>query len=76
MIASIDHSKFINNTGQVLNASNTNMISITHSEFVDNTAPRWLISLDGVMITVSLSKFINNEATVVVYIPYYTTAEI
>ena len=36
---------------------------------------RWLVSLDGVMITVSLSKFINNKATVVVYIPYYTTAE-
>ena len=75
MITSIDHCRFINNTGS-LYAQNMNVVSITNSEFVDNSATGlgWLISLDGV-ITVSLSKFINNRAFDVVYIPYYTTAE-
>ena len=74
MIASIDHCRIINNTGS-LYARSTNIVSITHSEFVDNSATGlgWLI--DGVMITVSLNKFINNRAYDVVYIPYYTTAE-
>ena len=71
MIASIDHCRFINNTGS-LYARSMNIVRITHSEFVDNSAG-WLI--DGVMITVSLNKFINNRAYYVVYIPYYTTAE-
>ena len=36
MITSIDHSKFINNTGLgILGASNTTMVSVTHDEFVD-----------------------------------------
>ena len=75
MITSIDHCRFINNTGS-LHTQNMNVVSITNSEFVDNSATGlgWLIGLDGV-ITVSLSKFINNRAVGVVYIPYYTTAE-
>ena len=78
MITSINHSKFINNTGQILQAENANKISITHSEFIDNTAiGRCLVHLDGVMITVKFNEFINNRLRfrVLVYMPYYTTAE-
>ena len=67
----------------------TSTVSITHSEFIDNivTGPRKffngllvgssLVYLDAVMITVNLSKFINNRASfAVVYIPYhYIVAE-
>ena len=76
MIASIDidHCRFINNTGS-LDAQSMNKVSITHSDFVDNNVIGLLIYLDGIMITVSLNKFINNRAFVVVGIQYYTTAE-
>ena len=44
VITSIDHSKFINNTGsRVLYAKNTNVISISLNEFIDNTAA-WFCS--------------------------------
>ena len=78
MITSIDHSMFIENTGSwILDASNMSMISVTHSEFVENTEiSSSMLYLDGVMTTVSLSKFINNRGSyAVVDIPYYTSAE-
>ena len=78
IITSIDHSMFIKNTGSwILNASNVSMISVTHSEFVENTEiSSSMLYLDGVMTTVSLSKFINNRGSyAVVDIPYYTSAE-
>ena len=67
----------------------TDTISIVHSEFINNSVTSShfpssirgvvsssLVALDGVMITVSLSKFINNRVGgAVVYMPYYTTAE-
>ena len=78
VITSIDHSKFISNTGSsILNASNVSMVSVTRSEFVDNTATYSpILFLDGIMIAVSLSTFINNIAgDAVVIIRYYTSPE-
>ena len=79
-VVSIDHSKFIENTElwiQCHMASNMSMISVTHSEFVENTVSySSMLYLDGVMTTVTLSKFIKNRGTrAVVYIPHYTSAE-
>ena len=79
MVASIDHSKFIDNsasgTSSILNASNISMVSITHSDFVDNSAYE-VLYLDSITITLHLSEFINNIADrAVVYIPHYTTAD-
>ena len=77
-VTSIDHSKFINNIESwILYAPNMSMISVTHSEFVENTVTSSsMLYLDGVMTTVSLSKFIKNRGTrAVVYIPHYTSAE-
>ena len=59
-------------------ALNTNEISITHSEFVNNTVPgdRRLVYLDGIMVTLKLSEFINNRAgKAVVHIPFFTIVE-
>ena len=80
VITSIDHSKFINNTGSwILYATNTSTISVTHSEFADNTVTQSLLYLDGEMITLYLNEFINNNIVTddwaVVHIPYYTSGE-
>ena len=77
-ITTIDHTKFINNTGtSFLWLNRTNMISITHSEFVNSIVTDSLVYLDGVLITVSLSQFINNNvgSAAVLYIPHYITTE-
>ena len=65
------------NTGQVLRAESTSMVGVTQCKFVNNAQLRGsLVFVDGGMITVKLSEFINNRAGIsVVYIPYYTTAE-
>ena len=77
MIASIDHCRFINNTGyRSLDAQSMNIVSITHGEFVDNNVTDSLINLDGIMITINLNKFISNIMTVdIISIPYYTTVK-
>ena len=88
---SIDHSKFVNDIGsKILDARTINTINIIHCEFIDNFVTGSstsfdgatdmlsisLLYLDGVMITVSLSEFINNSAgTVLVYIPFFISAE-
>ena len=86
------HSKFEKNVGVavIIHGDNTYMstVSIIHSIFVDNTVigPRTLkpggfqsnslVTLEGVMVTVSLSEFINNRAsTALINIQYSTTAE-
>ena len=79
-ITSIDHSKFINNTGQVLQSVNTSIVSITHCGFVKigvlTGSASSLVHLGGVIKTIMLSKSLNNRAGIaIVYILYYTTAE-
>jgi hypothetical protein len=84
-IITIDHSKVINNYGSysILVISNTTTVIVTHSEFLDNIAGPGLdfvdgslIFLDGDMITVSLTEFINNRASfALVQIQYYTESE-
>lgn len=71
--------KLINNTGSygilVVSDRSTTLVTVTHSGFLDNAAGS-LIYLDGDVITVSLSEFINNRASVaVVNIPFYSTSE-
>ena len=80
---------FMNNTGfYILRVANANMASVIHSEFINNLVTvrstsldgiavgNPLLYLDGVMTTVSLSKFINNRVGgAIVYIEYYTAAE-
>ena len=77
-LITIDHTKLFNNHGLYCNLviSNTTMVTITHSEFLDNIADGSLINLDGDMIIVRLSEFINDRASfALVGIPYYATAE-
>ena len=76
---SIDYSKFISNTGEKLlylhPKLEMNIISITYSEFFDNNATYYVVALYSDMITVSLSKFINNRAMVVLRIGYPIEAD-
>ena len=60
MIASIDHSKFINNT-RVLQAENTS-VSISHNEFVFNSG--FLIQSNGMITSIDHSMFINNAGQI------------
>ena len=60
VLTSIDHSKFINNTGSILRASHTE-VSISYNEFLGNDAYGWcLLKFDGVLTSIDHSKFINN----------------
>jgi hypothetical protein len=82
-VITIDHTKLFNNHGShcILVISNTTMITVTHSEFLDNIAgldftDGSLIYLDGDVINVQLSEFINDRASfALVDIPYYATSE-
>ena len=77
-----------NNEFYILCVANSDMVSITHSEFIDNlvkisstvlngiSVGSPLLYIDGLMTTISLSKFISNRVgSGIVYIRYYTTAE-
>ena len=79
VITSIDHGKFINNTGLRILDTTTSTISVTHSEFADNAVTQSLLYLNGEMITLYLNEFINNyiitDGWAVVRIQYYTSAE-
>ena len=69
----ISHSTFTNNTGRVLDARYTGIVYITHSEFVNNIELTGsLVYIDGVLITVSQSEFINNRAGYIVIEIQYT----
>ena len=60
---SIEHTKFINNTGSILTASHTE-VSISYNEFLGNDAyNRYLLNFDGVLTSIDHSKFINNSIT-------------
>ena len=85
-VITIDHTKLFNNHGLycVLVISNTTIVTVTHSEFLDNNiiagldfTDGSLIYLDVDVITVQLSKFINNiiASSALVDIPYYDTSE-
>ena len=55
---SIEHSRFINNTGWILRASHTE-VSISYNEFLGNDG--WdLLNFDGVLTSIDHNKFINN----------------
>ena len=57
---SIEHTKFINNTGSILTASHTE-VSIRYNEFLSNDAYGWyLLAFVGVLTSIDHSKFINN----------------
>ena len=58
---SIEHTKFINNTGSILTASHTE-VSISYNEFLGNDAytSRYLLNFDGVLTSIDHNKFINN----------------
>ena len=60
IFTSIDHSNFIDNTGQVLHANHTN-VSISHSEFVGNNGDcNTMHIFHGMIPSINHSKFINN----------------
>ena len=83
-VIAIDHTKFINNNGSfILEVSDTTMVTVTHCEFLGNTvgvnlgllSESSLLYLDGAMISVSLSEFVDNRASyALVNIPYYTSS--
>ena len=65
---SIEHTKFINNTGLILSASHTE-VSISYNEFLSNDAYGWyLLNFDGVLTSIDHSKFINNTGTSVLLV--------
>ena len=85
--SSISYSQFVGNsafTTLISMGVSRGKIGIDHCELIDNTENSILVDntlrdalvyIDGDMITISLSKFMNNRAWRVVWIYYYTTAE-
>ena len=85
----IYHSKFERNVGvAILSHGGNTYVSIIHNNFVNNSVvgpgtlltggflSNSLVTLDEVMHTVSLSKFINNKASfALMNLQYHTTAE-
>ena len=61
VIASIDHSKFINNTASILDSGTGVNIVVNHSEFINNTGLRILDTTSTISVT--HSEFADNTVT-------------
>ena len=61
VIASIDHSKFINNTASILDSGTGVNIMVNHSEFINNTGLRILDTTSTISVT--HSEFADNTVT-------------
>ena len=73
---SIDYCEFRNNAGsRIIRAGNTMIFSVTHSVFVENLVTNSVLYFYGIMITVKLNEFIQNEARYVLDIRYYAESE-
>ena len=71
---SIEHTKFINNTGSVLTASHTE-VSISYNEFLGNDG-QYLLGVYGVLTSIDHNKFINNTGSILTAIASHTEVSI
>ena len=69
MITSVDHGRFINNTGQrILQAENVN-VGISHSEFIDNDIIENIFDvIEPTLSDINQNEFINSTGFSILYV--------